>query len=221
MKAFLKCASRWIIIIILPVLIILTGLRLVLTPVFLNVEYRMPGFPEDIYGFSLEDRLCYATQTYRYLINSEEISFLEDLRFEDGTGIYNERELSHMEDVQELIVLALRVWLGLLITILLLILLLFIFKEYDVLRVSFLWSGWVSVGLVVILLLLILIDFDKLFTQFHKILSFPGDTWLFYPSDSLIRLLPLRFFSDAFIFVGLFTLITGLVLAVRFRGRRR
>lgn len=221
MKAILKCASRWTIIIILPVLIILTGLRLVLTPVYLNVEYRMPGFPEDIYGFSLEDRLYYATQTYRYLINSEEISFLEDLRFEDGTGIYNERELSHMEDVQVLIVLALRVWLGLIITILLLILLLLIFKEYDVLREGFLWSGWVSVGLVVILLLLILIDFDKLFTQFHKILSFPGDTWLFYSSDSLIRLLPLRFFSDAFIFVGLFTLITGLILGVSFRGRTR
>jgi integral membrane protein (TIGR01906 family) len=126
-----------------------------------------------------------------------------------------------MEDVQVLIVLALRVWLGLIITILLLILLLLIFKEYDVLRVSFLWSGWVSVGLVVILLLLILIDFDKLFTQFHKILSFPGDTWLFYSSDSLIRLLPLRFFSDAFIFVGLFTLITGLALGVGFRGRTR
>jgi integral membrane protein (TIGR01906 family) len=219
MKTVLKYLSRITIIIILPVLLILTALRLVLTPAYLNIEYRMPGFPEDVYGFTLEDRLFYSERTYEYLVNSEDISFLENLHFKDGTGIYNERELSHMEDVQVLIALALRVWSGLLITILILVLLLIIFREYDELKVSFFWAGWVSVGLVVILLLLILLDFDKLFTQFHKLLAFPGDTWLFYSSDTLIRLLPIRFFTDTFIFVGLFTLVIGLGLGLGLRRK--
>jgi len=219
MKKALKFISRYIIIIMLPVLLILTAIRLVLTPAFLNVEYRMPGFPVDGYGFTLEDRLFYTTKTYEYLVNSEDISYLEDLNFENGTGIYNERELSHMEDVQVLIALALKVWIVLLIIIPLFVLLLLIFREYDEIRVGFFWGGWVSVGLVAMLLLLILIDFDKLFTQFHKLLSFPGDSWLFYSSDTLIRLLPIRFFTDTFIFVGLFTLMVGLSLGLGLRRK--
>lgn len=219
MKKVMNYISRCIIIIMLPILLILTAIRLVLTPAYLNVEYRMPGFPEDGYGFTLEDRLFYTTKTYEYLVNSEDISYLEDLKFEDGTGIYNERELSHMEDVQVLISLALRVWIVLLITILLFVLLLLIFREYDEIRVGFFWGGWVSVGLVVMLLFLILIDFDKLFTQFHKLLSFPGDSWLFYSSDTLIRLLPIRFFTDTFVFVGLFTLVIGLGLGLSLRRK--
>jgi integral membrane protein (TIGR01906 family) len=219
MKKALKFISRYIIIIMLPVLLILTAIRLVLTPAFLNVEYRMPGFPVDGYGFTLEDRLFYTTKTYEYLVNSEDISYLEDLNFENGTGIYNERELSHMEDVQVLIALALKVWIVLLIIIPLFVLLLLIFREYDEIRVGFFWGGWVSVGLVAMLLLLILIDFDKLFTQFHKLLSFPGDSWLFYSSDTLIRLLPIRFFTDTFIFVGLFTLMVGLSLGLGLRKK--
>lgn len=219
MKKALKFISRYIIIIMLPVLLILTAIRLVLTPAYLNVEYRMPGFPVDGYGFTLEDRLFYTTKTYEYLVNSEDISYLEDLNFENGTGIYNERELSHMEDVQVLIALALKVWIVLLIIIPLFVLLLLIFREYDEIRVGFFWGGWVSVGLVAMLLLLILIDFDKLFTQFHKLLSFPGDSWLFYSSDTLIRLLPIRFFTDTFIFVGLFTLMVGLSLGLGLRKK--
>jgi integral membrane protein (TIGR01906 family) len=124
-----------------------------------------------------------------------------------------------MEDVQVLIALALKVWIVLLIIIPLFVLLLLIFREYDEIRVGFFWGGWVSVGLVAMLLLLILIDFDKLFTQFHKLLSFPGDSWLFYSSDTLIRLLPIRFFTDTFIFVGLFTLMVGLSLGLGLRRK--
>lgn len=219
MKNVLKYISRRIIIIILPVLLILTAVRLVLTPAYLNIEYRMPGFPEDSYGFTLEDRLLFTTKTYEYLVNSEDTSYLESLKFENGAGIYNERELSHMEDVQVLIVLALRVWIVLLISILLLVFLLLILRETDEIRLGFFWGGWVSVGLVVMLLLLILIDFDELFTQFHKLLSFPGDSWLFYSSDTLIRLLPIRFFIDTFLFVGLFTLSIGLSLGLGLRRK--
>ena len=42
-------------------------------------------------------------------------------------------------------------------------------------------------------------------------LFFSGDTWLFYADDTLIRLFPLKLWSDAFIFMGIFTLAGALV----------
>ncbi len=54
------------------------------------------------------------------------------------------------------------------------------------------------------------LDFSALFTGFHRIF-FTGDTWLFYTSDSLIRLFPERFWSDAFLYIGIFTIAGGLI----------
>ena len=61
------------------------------------------------------------------------------------------------------------------------------------------------------LLLLMALSFDFIFTEFHH-LFFEGDSWLFLYSDTLIRLFPERFWMDAFIIVGLFTLAGGLGL---------
>ncbi len=46
--------------ILTPIVLLGLALRLMLSPLFLQVEYRMPGFPADTYGFSLEDRLRWA-----------------------------------------------------------------------------------------------------------------------------------------------------------------
>ena len=71
-----------------------------LSPLFLQVEYNMPGFPEDNYGFTKEDRLRWAPFAVDYLVNRADISYLGDLKFDDGTPLHNERELSHMHDVK-------------------------------------------------------------------------------------------------------------------------
>src|SRR5215211_9549720 len=95
---------------IVPIALIGLGLRLLLSPLFLKLEYNMPYFPPDEYGFTKEDRLKWAPYALDYLVNSEDISYLGDLKFEDGTPLYNERELSHMEDVKRVTQRALRVW---------------------------------------------------------------------------------------------------------------
>jgi uncharacterized membrane protein len=61
----------------------------------------------------------------------------------------------------------------------------------------------------------ILIDPDvfwQFFTFFHT-LFFEGDSWLFYYSDSLIRLFPIRFWQDAFLWAAALALGGGLGLA--------
>ena len=47
----------WFITLLVPLVLIMLGVRLLMTPLYLEVEYHMPGFPEDSYGFTLQDRL--------------------------------------------------------------------------------------------------------------------------------------------------------------------
>jgi len=54
--------------------------------------------------------------------------------------------------------------------------------------------------------------FWQFFTLFHKIF-FTGDSWLFYYSDTLIRLFPMRFWQDAFLWAAILALGGGAGLA--------
>ena len=71
-------------------------------------------------------------------------------------------------------------------------------------------GGWVTIGLLTVIIAGIVISFDQLFTLFHK-LFFTGDTWLFNYSDTLIRLFPMRLWQDAFIMMGVISLIISFV----------
>ena len=67
-----------------PFWLILTAIRLLFTPAFLNVEYRLPGFPADPYGFTLQDRLHYGSLSLEYLVNDSDLTFLEEITLADG-----------------------------------------------------------------------------------------------------------------------------------------
>src|SRR5688572_4192204 len=102
--------SSYLISLLTPLALIGLALRILLTPVFYTIEYNMPYFPADGYGFTKEDRLKWAPYAVEYLVNNEDISYLGDLKFDDGSPLYNERELSHMHDVKNVVQGALRVW---------------------------------------------------------------------------------------------------------------
>ena len=218
MKKIVSKILSWAITIVVPLIFILTAVRLLLTPAFPMIEYRFPWFPADDYGFSMDDRLKWAEPSINYLVSDEDIGYLEDLKFEDGSPIYDERELSHMMDVKILVTLAIKVWMVSVVIAVVAGLLLMLFKANVDLVKGFSRGGWFSIGLVGTLLLMVVINFNELFNQFHY-LFFQGDTWLFYSTDTLIRLFPLRFWSDAFIFVGVFTLIGGLMLGLGLRHK--
>jgi len=63
------------------------------------------------------------------------------------------------------------------------------------------------------------VSFGVLFVAFHNIF-FASGTWLFEYTDTLIRLFPERFWRDIFIYVGLFSLATGLGLYFIFRNKK-
>jgi integral membrane protein (TIGR01906 family) len=161
----------------------------------------------------LQDRLKWSRVSLDYLVNDEGIEYLAEQQLDEKTPLYNERELSHMLDVKNLIQLMLLVWplIGIVIV------------GIGLMAMQGGWlalywqsigrGGWAAVGLIVTILVAVLVSFNALFTGFHRIF-FSGDTWLFLYSDSLIRLFPLPFWQDAFVVMGCMVLLGGIGLGV-------
>ena len=196
----LSSLLSWLTTLLTPIVLLGLGLRILLTPLFYNVEYRMPYFPPDPYGFTTQDRLHWAAYAVNYLVNSADISYLGDLTFPDGKPLYNERELSHMHDVKGVTQGALKTWY---VAVVLLIGL-GIWARYGKWWQAYLQGlrrgGWLMIGLTVVIGLFASIGFWQFFTLFHE-LFFQGNSWLFEYSDTLIRLFPLQFWEDAFLWI--------------------
>ncbi|MBN2116400.1 MAG: TIGR01906 family membrane protein [Anaerolineales bacterium] len=216
----MKSILSSLVAILVPIALIGLGLRVLLTPLFLQIEYNMPYFPPDTYGFTKEDRLKWAPYALDYLINSEDISYLSDLEFDDGTPLYNERELSHMDDVKLVTQGALRVWYAALVLLLLLGAWAWFGGWRPAYRLGLQRGGWLMVGLAVTLGLIVVVGiavnptvFWNFFAGFHS-LFFEGDSWIFLYSDTLIRLFPIRFWQDAFLWAAVIALAGGTGLAL-------
>ena len=210
----------WLVTILLPIALTFLGLRLLLTHAFPEIEYRTPGFPVDDYGFTLQERLHWSRISVDYLLNNADISFLGNLTLPDGSALFNERELSHMHDVKKVVQPVL--WIG--------------YAVWFVVLGMGLWArfggwwlqyvrgirrgGWLTVGLVAVIGTFAGISFWQFFTVFHE-LFFTGDSWLFLYSDTLIRLFPMRFWQDAFLFAGILDLLGGLALGLGLRPKSK
>ena len=215
MKTFLTIGQyvlKIIIALMVPFILIIAGVRLLMTPLYPQIEYHMPYFPADSFGFSLSDRLHWSAYAIDYLVNDAGINYLGDLKFSDGSPLFNERELSHMQDVKNLVQTCLKIWLVCIVLLILLAIWAWRGGWLNTLfRSAISTGGWITVGLIFAMLLGVLLNFDVLFTDFHH-LFFTGDSWLFYTSDTLIRLFPMTFWRDAFILVGSLNLLAGLAL---------
>jgi len=215
----------YLVTILIPIALIGIGLRALLTPLFLQVEYNMPYFPPDDFGFTKADRLKWAPYALNYLTNSADISYLGDLKFDDGKPLYNERELSHMKDVKRVTQGALKVWYGSLALLALLGIWAWFGDWWSAYRLGLMRGGWLMVILAVIVALIAVIGisidpnlFFSFFTGFHH-LFFEGDSWLFLFSDTLIRLFPIRFWQDAFLWAAVIALGGGIALGLGMRAK--
>lgn len=210
----------WLVAIMVPVMLILTSVRLLVTPVFIQIEYRTPNFPADPYGFTQQDRLQWSQVALDYLLNDEGISFLQELEFEDGTQVYNARELKHMLDVKEVLRSALNVWYISIGSIFLLGVWAYWGKWMESYQRGISRGGWITVGIIAVTMVIVLIGFSVFFVFFHQVF-FESGTWVFRFSDTLIRLFPQRFWRDTFIAIGLLSLAGGLLLGFAFKPKNR
>ena len=215
----------WLVAILVPLTLMGLGLRIILLPVFLEVEYRMPYLPHDDFGFTTEDRLHWSRYAWDYLLNDADISYLGRLEFDDGQPLYNQRELSHMQDVKNVITNSLKVWYLSLALLALLGVWAWFGGWWQEYRLGLMRGGWLMVGLAVTIGLIVVIGiainpdvFWNFFAGFHS-LFFEGDSWLFLYSDTLIRLFPIRFWQDAFLIGAVIALGGGVALALGLRTK--
>jgi integral membrane protein (TIGR01906 family) len=198
--------------IVMPFLLALMSIRFVMTPLFLQFEYNRADFPEDFYGFSRADRLNYAPYALEYLLNGDDIDFLGDLRFPDGTSMYNARELHHMRDVK---VVTQYAYLGGVIggTTAIMAAVYLYRADHSTLRRA-LFSGAVfTLGIIATIIVIAIIHWDFFFTGFHN-LFFSSGTWRFEYSDTLIRLFPEQFWFDAALTIGVLTVFGAVTILV-------
>jgi integral membrane protein (TIGR01906 family) len=214
----------WLIVLLIPLAAIGFGVRLLLTPLFPNIEYRLPGFPPDDYGFSTQDRLHWGMYGINYLLNDAGISYLGDLKMNDGTPLFTEPELSHMQDVKKVTQSFLLIWT---IDLCLLILLgVWAWRAHWLAAygLGLRRGGWLTLGLATIVGGIATFGtsgsgdlFWTFFSDFHG-LFFQGNSWLFAYSDSLIRLYPLNFWEDAVLYIGILSAVLALGLALGLRN---
>lgn len=210
-KNSIKNIFGWTISCLLPIIVIMISIRMLISPAFAQIEYRLPGFPDDPFGFTLEDRLEWSKPSIKFLVNHEGISYLSALQFDSGEEIFNERELSHMVDVKKVVTgMRIALFSAILITIVITIAAVRMGMKSSIV-LAYRRGGWGVIGLIMLILVFVALNFSKLFTYFHKIF-FESGTWQFLTSDTLIRLFPMRFWQDAFIFVGVISLVLGIAI---------
>lgn len=217
MKTFLRVifASFHLLI---PLLIILTVIRVCLSPLFIQTEYSLPGFPVDDFGFTKQERFSYADKTRQYLLGEVTESDLQGIEIKTGIPLFAQREVDHLRDVKNLTSVAVGIWFSLIMVF---------FLTFYTARsqaeipafISAIRNGCaVLLGFVLLTAVAIILDFNALFTAFHK-LFFTGDSWLFFLDDSLIRLFPLLFWTHLFIAIATASALlalVGLILSNRF-----
>src|SRR5919199_5212480 len=83
----------WAIILLLPFFIVLSSLYISMSPGFIQYEYAQPGFPP-AERFTAPARVYNAVQTVRYVRGEISLTDLKNL------GVYNDREIKHLVDVE-------------------------------------------------------------------------------------------------------------------------
>ena len=210
----------WVATTLVPVVLLFMGIRLLASEFFLELEYKRASFPEDVYGFTTSERLDYAKHCIRYLTTEEDISLLSGLRFEDGSAVFNSRELSHMEDVKQIFQPVTNLGFGFTLVLFGFLLLAQRRSWKADMIAGIRRGGWLALGLVVLIGIVAVAGFMNFFTQFHAIF-FEGDSWIFLYSDTLIRLFPMQFWQDAVIILLIFTGGLGLLLGLLLKPRQK
>ncbi len=210
---FIKLPARIFLCGLIPLWILIGSVRLVASDTFLLYEYNKTDFPQDSYGLSPDLRLSYASQNLAFVRDDQSILALE-IQKSGENPLYNERELSHMVDVQNVYQAFELLWI--VFTALILIVSVLLYIQVDNrkdLALSLKFGGLITTGFIAAIGLLALIGWDTWFAIFHK-LFFADGSWTFYYSDTLIRLFPQKFWMDAVFTVSGLSALGGLLVGL-------
>ena len=192
MKPFVQT----VLVVLFPFLVLLAWVRIMLFPVFVQVEYQRPGFPPDPYGFSAQERIHWAEVSAQYLLSSAGPEYFSHYALPDGSPLYNEREVKHMADVHDLLQKGMLL-LAIIGGVFLLGCAFLFWKDRTALWKTIATAGKAAFILLLAVLITVALAWNWAFVAFHEVF-FSGGTWMFPYSDTLIRLFPETFWQDGF-----------------------
>ena len=207
-----------LLIVLIPVILILGSARLLATDSYLAFEYGKASFPPDPYGFTTQQRFILASTNIHYVrahLPDNELS----KQTLNGIPVYNEREITHMADVQAVFQIIMRVWQAAFILLLLSAAVFVKNGERDEFASAIQWGGLVTAGIIFSIALLAIFAWETWFDLFHRFLFVPG-SWLFFYTDTLIRLFPIQFWFDATLTISVLACVGGILSAfIGWRGK--
>jgi integral membrane protein (TIGR01906 family) len=213
MNRWLETLLQAVIVVAVPVVLVMMPIRALMHPRWVYFEYGRPGFPADYFGFTPQERTRLAITGIDSIIGPRGVVVLQEARFSDGSPAFNEREVSHMQDVR---VVTGNIYFaqGVLFIAAVIAILALLRGKAQAAASGALWTGAaVTVVLLVALVVFVLTGFDTFFTTFHRVF-FSGSTWLFNYTDTLIRLYPVQFWFDAATVIGVTSIVEAIVLGL-------
>lgn len=181
----------------LPFVLAGNSLILLLIPWLADLQYALPGFPDDPLGLSPGERLELAREGIRSIWpigpGSE---LLVQARLPWGEPAFGAGEVTHMEDVQGVVRGALLLWLVAVVVLAGSLARLHSRGGSDAVRLVLREGAVATVIALVAIGFFALVSFDTFFRSFHEILFEPG-SWEFAADSTLISLYPSRFWATA------------------------
>lgn len=216
-NAVLRVAGRVLTGLAVPAALLMIAVRVVASPLFLWAEYHRPGFPQDSYGFTTDQRMSLGSHGVDYILNWAPESFLGDVRASNGLAFFQQEEIAHMTDVKHLMHIGL--WMATVIVILAAAVVVMQRRQdaAGLVRAAN-WGAVATIVTMVVLSMAALVSWEWFFTAFHSVF-FAAGSWTFNQSDTLIRLYPTQFWIDAALSVAIITLVG--CLGVMLWGRRK
>lgn len=195
-----KWAVSLLLIVLFPILLTLLVVRLAFTDLFVEFLYKRVDLPPDPMPYEL--RLSIAKLGLRSVLSD---SGMEEFK---SSGLFNEREIKHMEDVKRL----LSFFLGFLyITLPIWLLGFFSLKNRKDMGKVLFFGGLLLEVFVLFVLIASAVNYDWLFTAFHN-LFFDPYSWRFRDEDMLLRVYPMDFWFKATLYTALGVFLVNLSL---------
>jgi integral membrane protein (TIGR01906 family) len=196
---------------LIPFVVVLGVVRLVANESYLAFEYGKFDFPEDAYGFARAMRLTHAAANIQFVIQNQPLANLAE-QDHDGIPLYTTRELSHMQDVQNVYQATWRVWqLALVLTVLCGLSLTWRKVNHPAFASAVQWGGALTVAIVVVIGLGAITAWQDWFILFHQVF-FANGTWTFNNTDTLIRLFPEKFWYDTALTISNLSPLVGILV---------
>ncbi len=201
-----------LIVLLLPVFLTLTNVRILMTSSFARWEYAKPDFPNPTV-VPLEDRQPIVDTTLAYVKGAGDESLIADMTFDDGRSVYNQREIRHLTDVR---VLVRRTSIAHIVSGLVILLgavyLIWTRRSRAAARALATGSA-LTVSIIGGIGIIAALAFRFFFVRFHRIF-FEGGTWMFPTTDTLIQVFPEKFWFDASLLIVILTLVEAAVIGV-------